>query len=105
MNAKQRRALKRAPLLDLEETPSSLTRITRSFSIKLNLARFGDEYKYESADFFCSQSVEHRREDEQPASDAVFAFCKAQVLNDRKAFIQEIKTKLAQQQEKKGRAA
>lgn len=91
MNAKQRRALKRAPFQpNHKETPSELTKITRSFSIKLNLGRFSKEYQYESCDFFCSQSVEHRREDEQPASDAVFAFCKAQVLADRKAFVAEM---------------
>lgn len=95
MNAKQRRALKRAPFQpDHKETPSELTRITRSFSIKVNLGRFSDDLKYESADIFCSQSVEHLREDELPASEAVFAFCKSQVLADRKAFVAEMVTLL-----------
>lgn len=48
--------------------------ITRSFSFKLNVGN------YESRDFFMSQKVECRIEDAEITSDAVYQFCKQQVL-------------------------
>lgn len=100
MNAAQRRALKRVPLQpDARETPSELVEITRSFSMKLNLGRFSKDHQYESADFFCAQKAQHRREDELPANEALYSFCKKAVMADRQAFIKEFRAHIA---EKKG---
>jgi hypothetical protein len=57
-----------------EATPSALVEVVRSFSYKLNCGN------YESRDFFCSQKAECRAEDAERVSDAIHAFCKAQVL-------------------------
>lgn len=48
--------------------------IARSFSFKLNVGNF------ESRDFFCSQKAECAPEDADKTSEALHAFCKAQVL-------------------------
>lgn len=66
--------------------PSGLVRITRSFSFKLNLGQ------YQSADFFCSQSVQCKAEDAEAKSLAVIAFCKAQTQKDIAAFKEELRT-------------
>ena len=58
-----------APKLDRVE-------IARSFSFKLNLGN------YQSADFFCSQKSECAAEDAETASEALYAFCKRQVMKD-----------------------
>jgi hypothetical protein len=48
--------------------------IARSFSFKLNLGN------YQSADFFCSQKSECAAEDAEAASEALYAFCRKQVM-------------------------
>ncbi len=81
----------------LIKAPPKLDRveIARSFSFKLNLGN------YQSADFFCSQKSECSVEDAESASEALYQFCKKQVMkavNDyqieavRKQAIQERRT-------------
>lgn len=48
--------------------------IARSFSFKLNLGN------YQSADFFCSEKSECNAEDAEQASEALYNFCKKQVM-------------------------
>lgn len=48
--------------------------IVRSFSFKLNVGQ------YESRDFFCSQKAECAAEDMEEIGDAVYQFCKSQVM-------------------------
>jgi hypothetical protein len=48
--------------------------IARSFSFKLNLGN------YQSADFFCSQKSEVNAEDAEAASEALYNFCRKQVM-------------------------
>jgi hypothetical protein len=48
--------------------------IARSFSFKLNAGN------YESRDFFCSQKKECYEREAEETSEALYAFCKAQVM-------------------------
>ena len=48
--------------------------ITRSFSFKLNLGN------YQMADFFCSQKAECRPEEAEKVSEALYLFCKTEVI-------------------------
>lgn len=48
--------------------------VVRSFSYKLNTGN------YETRDFFCSQRAECDAEDAEATSDALYGFCKRQVL-------------------------
>lgn len=48
--------------------------IARSFSFKLNLGN------YQSADFFCSEKAECAAEDADTTSEAIYAFCRKQVM-------------------------
>ena len=57
-----------------------LTEVARSFSFKLNVGN------YESRDFFCSQKSECTYEDVEAVSEALHAFCKAQVLKAVREF-------------------
>lgn len=59
--------------------------ITRSFSFKMNMGN------YESRDFFCSQNAECEAARAEQVSDAVYQFCKRQVL----AAVAEYKAELA----------
>lgn len=54
--------------------------IARSFSLKVNLGN------YESSDFFASQKSECAIEDAEEVSMALYAFCKAQVLQAAREF-------------------
>lgn len=51
-----------------------LMEIVRSFSFKLNVGN------YESRDFFCSQKAECKAEDADKVSQALYDFCKREVL-------------------------
>jgi len=51
-----------------------LTTITRSYSYKRNMGN------YESRDYFCSQGLECKLEDADRVSDALYDFCKKQVI-------------------------
>ncbi|HYK01328.1 MAG TPA: hypothetical protein VE974_06200 [Thermoanaerobaculia bacterium] len=55
--------------------------IARSFSFKKNLGN------YESADFFCSAKKECKPEDADKTSQALYDFCRKQVLKDIAAFL------------------
>jgi len=48
--------------------------VARSFSFKLNLGN------YQSADFFCSEKAECAAEDAEATSEALYAFCRKQVM-------------------------
>jgi hypothetical protein len=56
------------------QEPNPYIEIARSFGFKLNVGN------YESRDFFCSEKAECRPEDAEKTSEALYAFCKAQVL-------------------------
>lgn len=58
----------------IKPRPSPLVEVTRSFSYKLNAGN------YESRDFFCSQKAECFAEDAEKVSDALYGFCKTQVM-------------------------
>ncbi len=53
---------------------TKLVRITRSFSYKKNLGN------YQTADFFCSQSAEVPEKDAEKTSEALYQFCKQEVV-------------------------
>ncbi len=53
---------------------SGRVEIARSFSYKLNVGSF------ESRDFFCSQKAECEPEDSAAVSEALYQFCKSQVM-------------------------
>jgi hypothetical protein len=53
---------------------NGLTSITRSFTYKLNIGNF------ESRDFFCSQSAEVPLGEAEKTSEALYKFCKEQVI-------------------------
>jgi len=75
-----------APKLDRVE-------IARSFSFKLNLGN------YQSADFFCSQKSECAAEDAEQASEALYAFCRKQVMKSVSDFqIEQIRKEQMQAQ-------
>lgn len=48
--------------------------IARSFSFKLNLGN------YQSADFFCSEKAECAAGDAEATSEAIYQFCRKQVM-------------------------
>ena len=53
---------------------NNLVEITRSFSYKLNLGN------YQTADFFCSEKVECLEKDAEKKSEALYLFCKNEVI-------------------------
>lgn len=69
--------------------------VTRSFSMKLNLGN------YESADFFCSEKVECAPEDAEAASEAVYNFCRKQVMKSINEFQVEKVRKEAMQAQRR----
>lgn len=58
----------------MNQEPSGLVEIVRSFSYKLNMGN------YESRDFFCSQKAECHAKDAEEVSEKVHNFCKTQVM-------------------------
>ena len=67
--------------------------IARSFSFKLNLGN------YQSADFFCSQKSEVNAEDAEAASEALYNFCRKQVMKSANDFqIEQIRKDAIQAQ-------
>lgn len=77
-----------APKLDRVE-------IARSFSFKLNLGN------YQSADFFCSEKSECAAEDAEAASEALYAFCRKQVMKSVSDFQIELARKEAMQTQRR----
>ena len=77
-----------APKLDRVE-------IARSFAFKLNLGN------YQSADFFCSQKSECAAEDAEAASEALYAFCRKQVMKAVSDFQIELARKEAMQAQRR----
>lgn len=59
--------------------------IARSFSYKLNAGN------YESRDFFCSQKAECSIEDQAEVSEALYQFCRSEVLRAVKEYISMMK--------------
>lgn len=62
---------------------NGMIEVARSFSFKLNAGN------YESRDFFCSQKAECLPENAEATSEALHAFCKAQVLKAVNEFRKE----------------
>lgn len=60
--------------------------IARSFSYKLNCGN------YESRDFFCSQKAECDAADADRISEALYQFCKRQVLRDLDEYRQTMRS-------------
>jgi hypothetical protein len=52
----------------------SLIEVTRSFSFKLNIGN------YQSLDFFCSEKAECLESERDTKSQALYSFCKAEVM-------------------------
>mgnify|MGYP001571451467 CR=1 FL=1 len=72
-SVKQSKALKVSGNLQLLPPPHAVE-ITRSFSFKLNCGT------YESRDFFCSQKSYAKPEEAEKVSEALYQFCKREVL-------------------------
>lgn len=73
--------------------------ITRSFSYKLNTGN------YQTVDFFCSEKSEVDEKDAEKASEALYRFCKAQVMRDVNAYKRELdalKNGVARTMERRG---
>lgn len=64
----------------LEERDDTTVEIARSFSFKLNVGNF------ESRDFFCSQKAECKWKDAEAVSEALYTFCKTEVLKSVNEF-------------------
>src|ERR1700753_2313081 len=67
----------------LLKTPTKIlgrVEVTRSFSYKLNVGN------YESRDFFCSQKAECKWKDAEAVSEALYVFCKNEVLESVNQF-------------------
>lgn len=56
------------------------TEITASYSHKLNVERFDSRRRYESVDMFNSQKAECRPEEAYDCAQAVYSFCRRNVL-------------------------
>lgn len=61
---------------------NKLIEIVRSFSLKKNLGN------YESADFFCSQKIECKENKAETKSEAVYEFCKQEVIKSANSYIE-----------------
>ena len=67
-----------------KEVPSKLVEVARSYSFKLNVGN------YESRDFFCSQKAECLLKNAEKVSEALYQFCKQEVIksvNEYKASV------------------
>jgi hypothetical protein len=67
----------------MQRQPRALVEICRSFSFRLNIGN------YQHVDFFCSQKRECRANEAEAVSAAIYAFCKAQVLREMRAYQEE----------------
>jgi len=65
---------------ELEARDETLVEIARSFSFKLNVGN------YESRDFFCSQKAECKWKDAETVSEALYGFCKTEVMKSVNQF-------------------
>lgn len=83
------------PLVGSEHDP--MVEVTRSFSYKLNAALHGGG-NYESRDFFCSQKSQCRASEAVDAGHALYAYCRAQVMESVADYIVQMK----EQQTRKG---
>lgn len=68
-----------------QDNTKPLTEIVRSFAYKLNAGN------YESRDFFCSQKSECSWDDAEAVSQALYEFCKRQVMQSVAAWKAEHK--------------
>ena len=57
-----------------------MVEIARSFSYKMNLGNFSN------VDFFCSQKAECAAKDAEKTSEALYAFCKSEVVKNINQF-------------------
>ncbi len=57
--------------------------VVRSFAYKHNAGN------YESRDFFCSQKAECKLEDAEHVSEALYSFCKQQVMRAVEQFLKD----------------
>jgi hypothetical protein len=62
------------PIPATTTTQPSLIEVTRSFSFKLNIGN------YQSLDFFCSEKAECLEAEREAKSQALYSFCKAEVM-------------------------
>jgi tryptophanyl-tRNA synthetase len=64
-------------------TEKHLVEIARSFSYKLNLGN------YQTADFFCSQKAEVPESKAEETSEALYEFCKREVMKSVNSYLEE----------------
>lgn len=77
-------------ILKGEHKPIIRVEIARSFSYKLNCENYGGA-RFESRDFFASEKAECSFEDAGQVSAALFAFCRTQVLNSVREYIDQMR--------------
>jgi hypothetical protein len=74
-------------LLIRKPAPDEEVEIVRSFSLKRNLeTHLGPQYKYESADYFCSAKTKCSAQEAERKSGLLDAYCKAEVLKSINKF-------------------
>ena len=61
-----------------------MTKIIRSFSYKLNTGN------YTTRDFFCSQEVDCEEENKTQVSEAVYQWCKEEVIKSVNSYLKEL---------------
>ena len=77
-------------MIEEKNNKEQLVEVCRSFSYKMNIPG-----AYESRDFFCSQKTEVPLEEAEKVSEALYQFCKKQVINSVNKFKQELKDPLS----------
>jgi hypothetical protein len=74
----------------MEAQPTNYVEVVRSFSYKLSESECHLIPKFASRDFFCSQKAQCRAAEAEAVSDAVYQFCKRQVMKAVREYIQEL---------------
>jgi hypothetical protein len=83
----------------------NIVTICRSFSYKLNLENIiGAAGRYESRDFFASQSSQCKEKDAETTSEALYQFCKKDVIKAVNAYISEVRAEKMKKETVKQRA-
>ncbi len=89
--AKPSRAQRKKAVV-VEPSPIILTEVVRSYSFKLNHEKYGGPaHRYQHSDYFCSQKSQCTFEDAEAVGRALFKFCKAQVMEEVRESIQQIR--------------
>jgi hypothetical protein len=85
------------PALAVPYGERKMTEITKSFTYTVNHQQYPGGKPFESTQLFCSQKTQCFEDEKEDAANALYVFCKAEVLKGRQDVIRSLAARVGRE--------